>query len=47
MLTGERPMSKNTVNVALRRMEITVDEGEVPAQSLDTDTAPTTQVSAA
>ena len=34
-------------NVALRRMEITVDEGEVPAQSLDTDTAPATQVSAA
>lgn len=34
-------------NVALRRMEITVDEGEVPAESLDTDTAPTTQVSAA
>lgn len=34
-------------NVALRRMEITVDEGEVPAESLDTDTAPATQVSAA
>lgn len=34
-------------NVALRRMEITVDEGEVPAQSLDTDTAPAAQVSAA
>lgn len=33
-------------NVALRRMEITVDEGEVPAESLDTDTAPATQVSA-
>ena len=34
-------------NVTLRRMEITVDEGDTPPESPATDAAPTTQVSTA